>query len=61
MFETMVGVELLEGYKRAVCDTRRSSIFGKNSMVNMSRLAISSASLNTFFLKLPVARAKQPG
>ena len=23
MFETMVGVELLEGYKRAVCDTCR--------------------------------------
>ena len=27
MFETMVGVELLEGYKRAVCDTCRYSIF----------------------------------
>ena len=26
MFETMVGVELLEGYKRAVCDTCRYSI-----------------------------------
>ena len=27
MFETMVGVELLEGYKRAVCDTCRYTIF----------------------------------
>ena len=27
MFETMVGVELWEGYKRAVCDTRRYSNF----------------------------------
>ena len=26
VFETMVGVELLEGYKRAVCDTCRYSI-----------------------------------
>ena len=29
MFETIVGVELLEGYKRAVGDTRRYRIFGK--------------------------------
>ena len=28
-YETMVGVELFEGYKRAVCDTCRYSIFGK--------------------------------
>ena len=27
MFETMAGVELLEGYKRAVCDTYRYRIF----------------------------------
>ena len=27
MFETMVGVELLEGYKRAVCDMYRYIIF----------------------------------
>ena len=27
MFETMVGVELLEGYKRLVCDTCRYSNF----------------------------------
>ena len=27
MFETMVGVEILEGYKRAECDTCRYSIF----------------------------------
>ena len=27
MLETMVGVELLEGYKRVVCDTCRYSIF----------------------------------
>ena len=27
MFETMVGLELLEGFERAVCDTCRYSIF----------------------------------
>ena len=27
MFETMVGVEFFQGYKRAVCDTCRYSIF----------------------------------
>ena len=36
MFETMVEVELLEGYKRAVCDTRRYSIFWYNSKENIS-------------------------
>ena len=30
--ETMVGVELLEGYKRAVCDKCRYSIFWYISM-----------------------------
>ena len=36
MFVTMVGVELLEGYERAVCDTCRYSIFWENSMENIS-------------------------
>ena len=31
VYETVVGVELLGGDKRAVCDTCRCSVFGKTS------------------------------
>ena len=36
IFETMVGVELLEGYKRAVCDTKRYSNSMQNIFLNCS-------------------------
>ena len=45
LFETMVRVELFEGYKWAVCDTCRYSFFGKIPWRNISRNSVTWASI----------------